>query len=282
MTMTGANVPLAKSIVAHVPLLWFLVFRFAVSSLALAALAAREPGPRLAAMSLRDGAALAAMSLLGMVGYTLLVFEGVRRTAAMDAGIITATLPVVVALLGVAVLGDRLRRNEWIAVGLAVLGLVVVQAATAQPAQATRSLTGNLLVAGAVLCEAAFVLLGKRLAPPYRAFRLALGANVVGLFVSLPLLWAGGGATWPVLTAGQWVATVWYVLSASVLCLWLWYRGLPYAPTWLAGLATTALPITAVAVSAAVLHEPFGWESAAGAALVLASIVFAARSAARS
>ncbi len=47
MTLTGANVPLAKVLVGALPLYAFLVFRFAVASLALLPLARGEAGPRL-------------------------------------------------------------------------------------------------------------------------------------------------------------------------------------------------------------------------------------------
>ncbi len=51
------------------------------------------------------------------------------------------------------------------------------------------------------------------------------------------------------------IAATWYVLSASVLCLWLWYRGLPHVPAWLAGLATAMLPVSALIVSFFALGE---------------------------
>ena len=136
-------------------------------------------------------------------------------------------------------------------------------------------MVGNLLVAGAVLCEASFVLLGKRLAPPYQPLRLALGANVVGLVLSLPL----AAAALPTLRHRRGAArrcgcsATWYSLSSSVFCLWLWYRGLPYVETWLAGLATAAIPVAALATSALYLGEPIGGWRLAGAALVIAAIV---------
>ena len=220
------------------------------------------------------------MSLLGMVGFTVLMFEGLKRTAAADAGIITATLPAVVALLGVALVGDRLSRAQMAAVALAVAGLALVQATGAAAGAST--LVGNLLVGGAVLCEASFVLLGKRLAPPYRPLRLALGANVVGLVLSIPLALPELSSFDPAsIRPGMWVLGVWYSLAASVICLWLWYRGLPYVETWLAGLATAAIPLAALATSALFLGEAIGGWRLAGAALVIAGIVLGALSPAR-
>ena len=272
MMLTGANVAFGKAVVAEFPIYVFVFFRFAVATIALLLIVGAEGGPKLREMMPGQQRDLVLMSLLGMVGFTVLMFEGLKRTAAADAGIITATLPAVVALLGVIVIGDRLSRMQTAAIALAVAGLVLVH--TTGTATGTSTLLGNLLVGGAVLCEASFVLLGKRLAPPYRPLRLALGANLVGLAVSLPLALMELPAFDPASVRPQmWVLGIWYSLAASVICLWLWYRGLPYVETWLAGLATAAIPVAALAASALYLGETIGPVKLAGAALVIAGIV---------
>jgi drug/metabolite transporter (DMT)-like permease len=275
MALTGANVALAKAIAAQIPVYIFVVFRFALASGALALMVGGEAGPKLKDMNLRQCADLILMALMGMVGFTVLIFEGLRRTAAADAGIIAATLPAVVAVFGVLFLRDRLQARRVGAVVLAVAGVALVQATGAS--RGTSTLLGNLMVAGAVVCEASFVILGKRLAPPFRPLRLALGANVAGLLLSLPL-----GAMQiahfdpAAIGLGVWGLASWYSLSASVICLWLWYRGLPYVETWFAGLATAAIPVAALAASALMLGETIAPARLAGAALVIAAIVLGA------
>ena len=114
-----------------------------------------------------------------------------------------------------AIVGDRLSWAQVGAVALAVAGLVLVQATGAATNAST--LLGNLLVGGAVLCEASFVLLGKRLAPPYRPLRLALGANLVGLVLSIPLAQGEIGAfDWRGVPLWLWLLGTWYALAASV------------------------------------------------------------------
>jgi drug/metabolite transporter (DMT)-like permease len=76
--------------------------------------------------------------------------------------------------------------------------------------------------------------------------------------------------------AGTWLLGLWYALASSVVCLWLWYRGLPHVETWLAGLATAAVPVAALAVSALYLDEAIGLSRLAGAALVIAAIALGA------
>src|SRR5262245_44780724 len=193
-----------------------------------------------------------------MIGFTALMLEALQRTSAADAGIITATLPAVAALLGVVVLRERLSLPQAAAVGLAMAGLLLVEATGSE--RGTATLLSNLLVMGAVVCEASFVILGKRLAPPYRPLRLALGAKVVGLAFPAPLVWRDMPFDIAAVPRSIWLIGSWYALSASVFCLWLWYRGLPHVEAWLAGLTTAAIPVTALA----------------GSTLVLAAIVFGA------
>jgi drug/metabolite transporter (DMT)-like permease len=274
MTLTGANVVVAKVIVAELPLVTFLIVRFALASALLGALAAAEPGPRLLRMDGGQRRDLVGMALFGMVGFTVLLFGGLKRTAAADAGIITAALPAVVALLGVLLFGDRLGARKQGAIALAVAGMALVGLGGAAAGEA--SLLGDLMVGAAVLCEAGFVILGKRLAPPYRPLRLALGANVVALALSLPLAASQGAALAVAPGAAIWALVVWYSISASVITLWLWYRGLPDVETSMAGLATAAVPLSAVVCAALFLGEPLGAGRLAGGALVIAGIVLAA------
>ena len=174
------------------------------------------------------------------------------------------------ALLGVVVLRERLSLPQAGVVALATAGLVLV-AATGS-ALGTATLLGNLLVMGAVACEASFVLLGKRLAPPYQPLRLALGANVVGPAGAAPLALRDMPFDIATVPRSIWLMGSWYALSASVFCLWLWYRGLPHVEAWLAGLTTAAIPVTALAGSTFVLAESIEARKLLGGALVLAAI----------
>ncbi|HHI81665.1 MAG TPA: hypothetical protein ENJ99_00780, partial [Rhizobiales bacterium] len=51
MMLTGANLPLGKYLVAHVPIYLFAFYRFAVCALVLAIVVRTEPGPHLRQMS---------------------------------------------------------------------------------------------------------------------------------------------------------------------------------------------------------------------------------------
>ena len=126
MALTGANVPLAKALIAAIPAEALLVLRFALAGGLLAVLVPFEPGPPLSSLRTRQWGAVIVLALVGSVGFTWAVLEGVSRTSGASAGIITATLPAVVALLGMT-LGYRPRCGQLAMIALAIAGVVLIQ-----------------------------------------------------------------------------------------------------------------------------------------------------------
>ena len=274
MLMTGANVPIGKIVVQTLPVTAFTFLRFAAASLVLAVLAHRETGARLTDLTGRDWLDVGAMSLLGMVLYTIFILEGVKRTSGVDAGIILATLPAVVALLGAVFLRERPSPTQLIAVLMAAGGVALILVRAPQAATAAAgTLLGDLLVGAAVLGEAAFVLLSRRLSAVLSPVRLALAGSVSACLLALPVA-LGSAELWRLaaVPAATWMLAGWYTLSASILCLVLWYRGVGHVETWMAGVCTACLPLAALAVSVLVLGEPLSWAQTAGAALVVLAI----------
>lgn len=274
MALTGANVPLAKVLVAALPTEVLLLLRFVIASLLLALLVRVEPGRPLRELEAREWASVAVLGLVGSVAFTWAVVEGVKRTSGASAGIILAGLPAVVALVGLA-MGEQLRRGELAMVALAVAGVALIhgQAVHEVPAGGASPLAGNLLIGLAVVCEAAFVIAARDISRKVRPLRLALGVALVSLGACLPLGLAGvaqfdATAVEPPI----WALLAWYTLTASVLCTVLWYLGAGHVEAWAAGLATAAVPVTALAVSVVLLGETPMPAQIAGAALVIGAI----------
>ena len=283
MVMTGANVPIGKIVVASLTVSAFAVLRFLAASVLLAILSSRESGPGLASLDRRDWRDVVAMALLGMVLYTVFILEGVRRTSSADAGIILAALPAVVALLGAVVLRERVGWPQGVAVALAAggIGLILTQGTGGTGGSGPGGvgigpgsrLTGDALVGAAVLGEAAFVLLSRRLSRVLSPVRLALAGSLTACALSLPLaLMTGDLGRLADVSPRIWALAGWYTLSASVLCLMLWYRGVGHVETWMAGICTACLPLSALVVSVVFLGEPLSSAQLAGAALVLLAI----------
>jgi drug/metabolite transporter (DMT)-like permease len=273
MALVGANVPVAKALAQSLPIPLIAGLRCLIACavllplLRLARLPLVPPPPRLAAN-------LALQAAFGTVLYNLALLSGLSLTSALEGGLMLATLPAMVALGGALWLRESLPPRVWAAVTLAVGGMAALTA-TAAAAGDAGSLAGNALVLAAVAGEAAYVLLARRAAGRLPVLRAAFWMQAFSAALLLPL-WLPVAAGAEALAAPALAALLaFHALTASVLCLLLWYAGLKRVPAGIAGVFTLFLPATASAVAVGVLGEAFTAAHAAGFALMLASVLLA-------
>jgi drug/metabolite transporter (DMT)-like permease len=292
MSLVGVYVALSRPLTAAFPVFLLAWLRFGIAALALLPwtipwLRAAPAAPRFA-----DWRTLLPMSLFGNFLFSIFMLQGVAMTSAATAGVILATLPAVVALLGAALLRERLDGPQRIAVGLAVAGVAVLAAAgpaggsaapgaTAGAASGAGagSVTGALLVFACVCCEAVYVVLGRRLAGRVSPMRISAAINLVGLALMTPFGLAQAlrfdfGSVPP----ATWALLAFYALAASVASTWLWLSGLRRVPASQAGVFTIAMPLAASLVGTAWLGEAFGAAQALALACAVGGIALIARS----
>jgi drug/metabolite transporter (DMT)-like permease len=130
---------------------------------------------------------------------------------------------------------------------------------------------------GAVLCEASYVILGKRLAETRAPLRVSALINLWGLTLTAPLgLWQLARADLGALGAGLWLLLVFYSLAAGLFSVGRWVSGLKHVPANQAGVFTVALPIAATAVGVLLLGESFTLLHASALALAAAGVLLIA------
>lgn len=214
--------------------------------------------------------------------FTLLMLNGVQRTSAVAAGVITSTIPAIVALFAWLILREKPNGRALVSIALAIVGVVTINLANGSasghgtPGDASGSLTGNLLILGAVCCESIYVILSRRLTQTLAPIDICAYTHLFGLFLMLPLgataLWHFDYASVP---AGTWALVVWYGLSASIVSFWLWMKGIRHVPGSLAGVFSAVLPIAAAAYGIAFLGERPTLAHGVALACVVAGIVLA-------
>ena len=129
---------------------------------------------------------------------------------------------------------------------------------------------------GAVLCEAAYAVIGKKLTGALGPKRITSLINLWGFVLVTPL-----GSGWPATSTlprcapGTWVLLVFYALAASVWTVWLWMTGLKTVPATQAGVFTVMLPVSAALVGVLVLGETLGGTQSGAFAIALAGVVLA-------
>lgn len=159
----SGNYVLGKFAVASMPPLSLVYLRWLLAALPLvvAALAAERPSLRAVA---RNWLLLTALSLLGLGGYTLMLYVALLHTSPLNASLINSFNPALIMLASAAFLGTPLgpRRIVGALVGFAGVLLVLTKGRLGALAELSFN-AGDLIMLGAISCWTAYTILGKRL-----------------------------------------------------------------------------------------------------------------------
>jgi drug/metabolite transporter (DMT)-like permease len=276
MSLVGSYVALSKPLAAAIPVFLLAWLRFGIGGLAMVHWL-RKPFNELP-MTRETKRLLFLESFLGNFLFSICMLFGVSMTSAVSAGVIMAAIPAVVALLSWAFLRERVGLRVWGAVACAAGGIALL--AFTKPAQeggpAANHWLGNLLVFGAVICEASYAVIGKKLTGALSPRRITSLINLWGFALVTPFgLYQAWHFDLGWIQGETWVLLLFYSIAASVWTVWLWMTGLKVVPASQGGVFTVMLPVAAALVGVLVLGEPFTGVQAIAFALALAGVMMA-------
>ena len=308
MSLVGSYVALSKPLTLVLPVFLLAWLRFGIGGVAMLhwlKKPSHEP-----AMSPQTKRLVFIESLLGNFLFSICMLYGVSMTSAVNAGIIMAMIPAVVALMSWLFLGERISLRIWAAIAFGVIGIAlytlsnsellrqyirrleadfILGLMTSNPNKHTAlemtqntatssnsSWLGNLLLIGAVLCEAAYAVIGKKLTIALSPKRISALINAWGFALMTPLgIYVAWSFDFHSVSVSNWLLLVFYALAASVWTVWLWMTGLKLIPASAAGVYTVFLPIAAALVGVLVLGENLNTIQIVGFALALFGVVLA-------
>ena len=285
MALVGSYVALSKPLVAALPVFLLAWMRFGIGGLAMLHWLKAPAGEP--AMTSGTKRLVFLESVLGNFLFSICMLYGVSMTSAVSAGVILSAIPAVVALMSWFFLGERIGPRIWAAIACAALGIALFSLFKSEHSlDITRRLEGdwsqktafwgNLLVFGAVLCEAAYAVIGKKLTGALGAKRITSLINLWGFVLMTPLgLFVAWTFDFGAVAMGTWLLLVFYAMAASVWTVWLWMTGLQTVPAAKAGVFTVMLPITAAAVGVLVLGESLSGVQLVAFAIALLGVVLA-------
>lgn len=265
MALVGSYVALSKPLAAIFPVLLLAWLRFGIGGVAMLHWLKKPPDEP--PLTPRTRRLLFLESFVGNFLFTLCMITGVKLTTAVSAGVILAAIPAAVAVLSWLFLRERVAPRVWAGVACAVLGIALVALSKQElPAPSPSALApsgaahlawlGNLLLIGAVLCEASYAVIGKSLTASLSPRRISALINGWGFVLSTPFgLWLAWRFDFGAVPASMWVLLVFYALAACMWTVWLWMTGLKSVPAAQAGVFTVLLPISAAAVGVVALGE---------------------------
>jgi drug/metabolite transporter (DMT)-like permease len=220
----------------------------------------RQEWPLVAYMSI----SLAANFFLTL---TALDLGGVGKTA-----VLVYTMPFWVIVIAHFWLRERMRPAQWIAVGLALVGLLVLVDIVN-----LRGWLPNLLAVVAGLSWAASVVIVKSVQGKTRSHLMTL--TVWQMAVCALLLWIYGAvvSTPPIQWTWQFIAAMGFsAVLASALSWMLFYYALARLPAGVAGLGTLATPVIGVVTAWVHMGERPSGQDLTGMLLIAAGLMLLA------
>lgn len=251
-----------------------LALRFAIAAGAMLALA------RIRGVALPGGRTLAALVVLGALGYGGQAASFFTALTLAPAGLVALLLylhPALVAVLAALFLHERIDAPRLGALAMALAGTALTvgpalgDGASASPAM----LAGIGFAIAAASFYAVYIIAGAALGR--RARPLAMSTVVIA---SAAVVFAAASAVrgpqWPQTAAG-WLAVVAIAVLCTVAAITLYFAGLERIGPTRASTLSTVEPVVTVTLAGIVLGETIAPVQLAGGALILAAVIVLAR-----
>jgi drug/metabolite transporter (DMT)-like permease len=218
---------------------------------------------------LRRWPVLLLLSVLGMSGYTLLLYGALGHTSAMNASLITAANPALIVVLAMVLTGERTTRRGWFGITLGLLGVLLVLTRGELQRVVSLSLNiGEVMMIGAILVWGCYTIIARRLDVPAIA---ATATQVVIAGVTLAPFAVAAHVRLPETPAEAW-SLGYIVVFPSLGAYLLWNLALKTTAPGSAGNYLNLI-VVFTAVITVVLGTPLTFVQVAGGLLVIAGVL---------
>jgi len=258
-----------------VPPVALVGFRVAGATLALLILA-RASG-NLHKIKRADWSLLVVSSILGLILNQWLYVKGLSLTTAINATLLSTTIPVFTLLVGVALGTDLVTLRRVLGIALAAAGvLYLIGPDRAEFSSLTRA--GDLLIVSNSLCYGAYIAVSKDLVKRYNSLTVITWIFVVGCVATIP---AGviGMAHIPLRSISWevWLAILYVILLPTAGAYYLNAWALARVPPSTVAVYIYLQPLIAFAFAPLILGEPLSASAVIASLLIFAGVVVVTR-----
>lgn len=275
-TIFGLSFLFAKDAIATIAPLSLLAMRFLLAAGVVSLLHLLGLFPL--ALRGKNIAPLLLLAVFQPVAYFLFEINGLQFTHTSQAGMMIALIPIVVAIMSRAWLGERITVLQGASILMSVSGVLLIaikDVARAGPANAM----GLALLFLAVCSAAVFNIISRRVSGQFTPFETTFVMMWVGaVSFSLPLLVAQGAQAFAasfsaVLASWQLMMAVVYLgVLSSVVAFFLVNYTLSHLPATQSAIFANVGTLVAVLAGVLVRSEPFHWYSALGVAMIILGV----------
>ncbi|MDK2866873.1 MAG: hypothetical protein PWP38_1188 [Clostridiales bacterium] len=234
-------------------------------------------------MSFRDWMMIFLQAFFGIFMFRTFLLYGMKRTTAIEAGILTGTTPAITSLMAFFILRERFSIKTVIGILSTVLGIMLLQnlhlIGTNFPAA---HLKGNLLVICAAACESTFNIISrKHRSSAIKEKTVSLHPMVQTLFVSavalilsfIPAAFEQPINALSVLSIQAWLSLFWYGVIATAVSFAFFYEGVKRCDAYTTAAFSGLMPLTAMLLSIFLFKDSLQTSQCIGSALIILSMI---------
>ena len=229
-------------------------------------------------LSKRNLAGFVAISVFGLVPASAFMAWGVARSTASNSALINLTIPIITALLAVAMLGERMTAARWASLCVSCAGVLILSDFDWRHMALTsnRFLLGNILVLLSCVCSSLYNVCSKELLRRFSPVEVLAFGYFLAALVSIPLLCWIEPFSFPSLrhySYSTWIGL--FLLGVFVwgLAMVLWMFLLKRLDVSQASVSVYLLPFLGVLISAVFLGERITGMMVLGGSVTLAGTV---------
>lgn len=202
------------------------------------------------------------------------VFEALalKNTTSSQAGMITALLPLIVAVGASLFLAEKISKKTYAGFFLAIIGAILLSAAGSGDAESPNPLLGNFFEFLAMICAAGYTLLLKKLSSDYNPFFLTAVQTFCGSIFFAIILFASQTqipVQWPAVPT---LILVYLGIFITMGAYGLFNFGVSKIPASSASVFVNLIPLFSVFWGWSILNENFSLIQTAAGALILLGV----------
>ncbi len=273
MVIVGSSVVAGKLIVQSFPVFIASELRFLIATMVLVPLLIKFEGiPRIRK---KDFFILFFQALFGVFLFNIFMLYGLKLTTAIESGVIISLVPAVTGGLAFLLLKEKLTKNIGIGIILATLGILAINVfeTFSNATLSSSHLLGNLLIFGAVIGEASFIILGKLVAQQVSSLAISTIVSAFGTILFLPFaLYEGSQFHFEKVSFSEWGLIFYFGIVVTVIAFILMYQGVSKVSASTAGVLTGVLPISSTILSILILGEEISLSHLVGIGLILIAV----------
>ena len=225
----------------------------------------------------RDWPLLIGSSLLGLVLNQWLYVKGLSLTTAINATLLSTTIPVFTLLVGIILRTDRATLRRMVGIALAASGVIYLIGPTRGGfSSVTRA--GDFLIVSNSLCYGAYIAVSKDLVKRYSALTVITWVFIVACVTTVPVgLVSLSHISLATISTGVWLKILFIILVPTVGAYYLNAWALARVPPSTVAVYIYLQPLIAFVLAPLFLGERLSWRAAIASIFIFSGVLVVTR-----